>query len=42
MSRKDYRTPHEMATTDISWPLAIVLAVSIGLPIAGYLLLLFG
>jgi hypothetical protein len=42
MSRKDYRTPHEMATTNIPWPLAIVLTVSIALPIAGYLLLIFG
>jgi hypothetical protein len=42
MSRKDHRTPEEMATTDLSWSLAIVLAVSIGLPLAGTLLLLFG
>jgi hypothetical protein len=31
-----------MATTNFSWSLAIVLAVYIGLPLAGYLLLLFG
>jgi hypothetical protein len=42
MSRKYYRMPQEMATTDFSWSLAIVLAVSVGLPLAGTLLLLFG
>jgi hypothetical protein len=42
MSRKYYRMPEEAATTNFSWSLAIVLAVSIGLPLAGTLLLLFG
>jgi hypothetical protein len=39
MSRKYSRMPEEMATTNFSWSLAIVLAVFIGLPLAGYLLL---
>jgi hypothetical protein len=30
------------ATTDFSWSLVIMLAVFIGLPAAGYLLLIFG
>jgi hypothetical protein len=42
MKRKYYRTPEDMATSDFSWALAIMLAVSIGLPLAGTLLLLFG
>jgi len=31
-----------LAAPDFSWSLAIVLAVSIGVPLVGYLLLLFG
>jgi hypothetical protein len=43
MGSKEYRKPEHMATTtDFSWSLAIMLAVLIGLPLAGYLLLFFG
>jgi hypothetical protein len=37
-----YRMREDVATSDFSWSLAIVLAVSVGLPVAGTLLLLFG
>jgi hypothetical protein len=41
MDRDDHVT-REARATDFSWSLAIVLAVSVALPLAGYLLLLFG
>jgi hypothetical protein len=31
-----------MVAPNFSWPLAIMLAVLVGLPLAGYLLLIFG
>jgi hypothetical protein len=42
MNRKHDWTREEMATPNLSWSLAIMLSVSIGLPLAGALLLLFG
>ena len=40
---RDYHVTREARrATDFSWSLAIVLAVSVALPLAGYLLLLFG
>jgi hypothetical protein len=40
MSRRYSPIPEETATTNFSWSLAIVLAVYIGLPLAGILLFL--
>jgi hypothetical protein len=42
MDQKDYRTRHHMATADVAWWLATMLAVFIGLPVVNALLLLFG
>ena len=42
MDRQDHTTPESLATTDLSWALAFMLAVYIGLPVAGTLLLLYG
>jgi hypothetical protein len=42
MDRNDWLAREGLAATDFSWSLAIMLAVSIGVPLAGYLLLLFG
>jgi hypothetical protein len=39
---RDAVTRKALAPTEFSWSLAIVLAVSVALPLAGYLLLLFG
>jgi hypothetical protein len=42
MDRNNWLARDDLVATDFSWSLATVLAVSIGLPLAGYLLLLFG
>jgi hypothetical protein len=42
MDLKDYRAREHIATADVAWWLAALLAVFIGLPVVNALLMLFG